>query len=249
MQSAKERAHYSEVDDYCGIAALLIVLRHAYQKPGVHIDRSTGVGAFADLFLLNLDLAVDWFFVLSGFLLFLPLARAALEQQGQLSPRDFLRRRLYRIVPAYYVVLLVFWLLGPQNWPNVGADLVEHLTFTHIFDRNHMVSTVGPAWSLADEVMYYLFLTAFGPLCYLLCGLFQSTRSRTLALTGLVLLLIGVSPVYHAHFLWHGDLSLSDFPAHFQPLARFNTFGFGMLLAVGAVATNGPKFNGPVPIP
>lgn len=247
MQSSKVHIHYGEVDGYRGIAALLIVLLHAYQKPGVHFDRSASVGAFADLLLLNLDLAVDWFFVLSGFLLFLPFARAALVQQGQLSSRDFLRRRMYRIVPAYYVVLLVFWSLGQHNWPSGWSDLLKHLTFTHIFDLNHMFTTVGPAWSLADEVIYYLFLAILGPFCYWLCGMFGTPQARTLVLTGLVLLLVGVSLTYHAHFLWRGDLSLASFPAHFQPLARFNTFGLGMLLAVGVVATGGPKLHGRVP--
>jgi peptidoglycan/LPS O-acetylase OafA/YrhL len=178
MQSSKVRVHYGEVDGYRGIAALLIVLLHAYQKPGISIDRSTGAGIFVDLLLRNLDLAVDWFFVLSGFLLFLPFVRAALEQQGQLSSRDFLRRRMYRIIPAYYLVLLVFWLLGTPKWPNSWIDLLEHLTFTHIFNPAHMFSIVGPAWSLANEMVYYLLLAIIGPLSYWLCGMFGSLRAR-----------------------------------------------------------------------
>ena len=248
MQTQRGRTHYGELDSYRGIAALLIVLLHAYQLPGARIDRTTSLGGFADIFLWNLDGAVDWFFVLSGFLLFLPFARAALGQGESPRAGQFLRRRLVRIVPAYYLTLFLFWSLGIATSPNRWTDLFAHLTFTHIWMPSYMFTTVGTAWSLADEVTYYLLLAALGPILYYLCGLYPTWHKRLRLLLGIVSVLIASSLAYQAHFLWRGPLALGNFPEYFQPLGRFTTFGFGMLLAIGAAATERPLLTGRVSV-
>ena len=54
-------------------------------------------------------LAVDLFFVLSAFVLFLPTARSG--EFG--SRREYARRRAARILPAYYVALVVALICFP----------------------------------------------------------------------------------------------------------------------------------------
>src|SRR5437764_11759189 len=117
---------FDGLEAYRGIAALLIVVYHAYQHSRL---KSAYVydGTPLHVLLRNLEAGVAWFFVLSGFLIVLPFARAAVhrrkaedarrewrvllpppdprpppysgDRQSALSARGFLVRRAIRIVP------------------------------------------------------------------------------------------------------------------------------------------------------
>ena len=103
---------------------------------------------------------VTLFFVLSGFLLFLPFAKALLFEQTWPSVRQFYARRVFRILPAYYLSLILMILLfqqqyvQPEHWKELG------LFFTFFMDSSHATfrKLNGPFWTLAVEWQYYLFL-------------------------------------------------------------------------------------------
>src|SRR5689334_1175248 len=78
--------YFSELDGYRGIAALLIVVFHAYQHSRVFINYPFE-GSPLHLLLINLDFAVACFFVLSGFLLFLPFVNSLLNNESKISAR------------------------------------------------------------------------------------------------------------------------------------------------------------------
>lgn len=105
---------------------------------------------------------VDLFFVLSGFLLFLPYARGILG--GRPAPRagEFYRRRALRILPAYYVCLGVLTLaqFSVYATPTGALNVLAHLFLVHdIFPAfNRTIS--GPFWTLAVEWQFYLVLPA-----------------------------------------------------------------------------------------
>ena len=111
VRDATQQTRFTELEAYRGIAALLVVVFHAYQysREGTGTPREVYTGTPLHLLFYNLEAPVSWFFVLSGFLLFLPFARAAIEQRGFLSSRGFLVRRAIRIRPPYYVAILVVW--------------------------------------------------------------------------------------------------------------------------------------------
>ena len=100
---------FAELDGYRGIAALMIVLYHAYLRDLLARDYTYLVGTPLHFVFRNLNAGVPCFFVLSGFVLFLPFARAAIAQRGAQPPGHFLRRRALRILPAYYLALGVVW--------------------------------------------------------------------------------------------------------------------------------------------
>lgn len=107
QSTGSERVRFAELDAYRGVAALLIVIHHLYLQTRDGHDRYLYEGALPHLLFVNLDAAVTGFFVLSGFLVFLPFARAAAAQRGPVSPRVFLVRRALRILPVYYVAILL----------------------------------------------------------------------------------------------------------------------------------------------
>ena len=107
---------------------------------------------------------VDGTILLSGFLLFLPYARAM--QLGEKVPdtKAFYRRRIMRIVPSYYFVTLVMLFAAALPWKlyytssDMVRDILMHLTFTQTFNPATYVGTpLGAAsWTIAIEMQAYL---------------------------------------------------------------------------------------------
>ena len=118
---------------------------------------------------------VDAMLMLSGFLLFLPYAESA--EQGRPAPGawPFYRRRLLRIVPSYYLcvlIMLVFVALpkgyyrenGVFSWWLMGRDLLAHATFTHtLFPFSYTGSPLnGVLWTLGVEMQFYFIFPLLG---------------------------------------------------------------------------------------
>src|SRR5215216_5107006 len=99
MDTARER--YVELDGYRGLAAFAVVAFHASGFVGYRADRGQAFYAGTPLALIiqQFGAGVVWFFVLSGFVIFLPFARATIEQTGPIASGPFLARRAIRILP------------------------------------------------------------------------------------------------------------------------------------------------------
>ncbi len=98
------------------------------------------------------------FFLLSSFLLFLPYAKSMLFDSPWPSLRRFYLRRIFRILPGYFVALFLIALffhsefLHRSHWP----DLWLFMTFR--MDNALSQQLNGPFWTLAVEFQFYLFL-------------------------------------------------------------------------------------------
>lgn len=109
---------------------------------------------------------VDLMLLLSGFLLYLPYANGK-----KVSAREFYTRRALRILPSYWLCMLVMLAFsaiteGLSNPGDLVKDVLAHLTFTHnLFRISYMQTRLnGVLWTLAVEVQFYLLLPALGPL-------------------------------------------------------------------------------------
>lgn len=103
---------------------------------------------------------VTLFFVLSGFLLFMPYAKALLFESRWPLARTFYLRRALRILPGYYISLLILILVEartyflPQNWASLGL----FLSFLMDSSRLTFRQLNGPYWTLAVEWQFYMIL-------------------------------------------------------------------------------------------
>ncbi len=103
---------------------------------------------------------VTLFFVLSGFLLFLPYAKSLLFQDKWPSARQFYIKRALRIIPGYYAALLLIVLffqsqyLRPDHWGQLGIFLIFFMDSTPATFRQ----LNGPFWTLAIEWQFYMLL-------------------------------------------------------------------------------------------
>lgn len=108
---------------------------------------------------------VHLFFVLSGFLLFLPYARWLLDQAPAPSALKFLKRRALRVGPAYLVCLTLLTLSGPHTLA-AAKDWLLHTTFLFNLRPASMFSIDGVFWTLAVEVQFYALLPGLAWVTY-----------------------------------------------------------------------------------
>jgi peptidoglycan/LPS O-acetylase OafA/YrhL len=110
--------------------------------------------------LLQGEVGVDIFFVLSGFLITTLLLREK-EKYGSVSLKGFYIRRAFRILPIYYFVLLLYfpiiWLMhDAARWHEMKGALPYLLTFTQEFRPAWTGNVYAQTWSLGYEEKFYL---------------------------------------------------------------------------------------------
>lgn len=105
-------------------------------------------------------LGVPAFFVLSGFLLSMPFWKAHRARTGMPNLRIYAGRRLARIVPEYFVCVVVMTLLSgalASKWGYV--QLAGCLTFTNtLLPPFYTPKWDPPLWSISIEMGFYLLL-------------------------------------------------------------------------------------------
>lgn len=110
-------------------------------------------------------MAVDVFFVISGFVIGLS-AFERLHAQGPAFRGAFMRSRLARIVPLHYLTLAAWIaLVEPALVHKAGLwpDLASHLLFVHNASFEWHGSINGPNWSLATEMQFYVLMVVAAP--------------------------------------------------------------------------------------
>ncbi len=150
------------LDGVRACACLIVIWFHVYRIPrDLHVWATQPfVHPVLNSFLFFGKYGVTLFFVLSGFLLFLPFARALLFEQAWPSLRQFYVRRVFRILPAYYLCLILIVLffqpqyLQPEHWKDLG------LFFIFFMDSSHATfkQLNAPFWTLAIEWQFYMLL-------------------------------------------------------------------------------------------
>ncbi|NJP34963.1 acyltransferase family protein [Micromonospora thermarum] len=140
------------LDALRAIGAVAVVGHHVGFNTGVSMNTQWGG------WLARMDVGVAIFFVLSGFLLFRPWALNAATGRPRPRTGRYLWRRALRILPAYWLAVLVCLIVLPQNRPASAGDWVRHLTFTQIYEPGQLRHGLSQTWSLATEVAFYLIL-------------------------------------------------------------------------------------------
>ena len=229
-KAAAKGGRMLELDGYRGLAAIMIVIVHAWMQGGLPYPHT----AFETL-VRGFGVAVSLFFALSGLVSFMPLVRGALS--GRIpSGKEFLARRLYRILPLYFFLIIAVW---ASRYAGTSADwstLLTHLTFTQVYDKHHLFWIDGPAWSLADEMHFYILITLVGPPLARFAAKRATVGARLAVMATLPAILLTASIAYTAIAYYVIGTPLSSSWTYYNPLARVDTFAMGMLLAVAVSA-------------
>jgi peptidoglycan/LPS O-acetylase OafA/YrhL len=161
-RASRERVHLDFLDGLRALAALFVVIHHAYIQVWNIFTHHYPVEPLnsATRWMIYGHLPVSVFIVLSGFCLMLPVVRG----NGTLrsGARTFFAKRARRILPPYYFaiafsLLTLFALYGRASaidrW-----NLISHLLLIHNLSPNTIGGINGAFWSIAVEwQIYFLF--------------------------------------------------------------------------------------------
>lgn len=158
------RQNCYKIPELNGLRVLLVFIvswYHFWQQSWL----TPSIGSYSLDYLLRAGyMPVDGTILLSGFLLFLPYARAMLLGEAVPNTKQFYQRRIMRIVPSYYFVTLALLFAVALPWhlyynsSDMVRDVVMHLTFTQTFNPATYIATPigGASWTVAIEMQAYL---------------------------------------------------------------------------------------------
>ncbi len=149
------------LDGVRAVACLAVISFHLNLIAHLDLKLWTfSVGSLASALMLGGGAGVTLFFVLSGFLLFMPYAKSLLFSKDWPSMRQFYLRRALRILPGYYVALFIMILLFEPDYlqPDHFKQLVLFLTLFMDSTPATYQHLNGPFWTLAVEWQFYLLL-------------------------------------------------------------------------------------------
>jgi peptidoglycan/LPS O-acetylase OafA/YrhL len=155
-------------DGIRGIGMVCIILAHlvggALLIQGVFYtdDFRAAYGTLPGILMSGLQLGLPMFFVLSGYLISRPWIRNYVLGRDTPSLRRYLRHRVLRIVP-------VFWLVGALMLLQYGTqgasplDLATLFGFVQIYHSSAVASGfLGQAWTIDVEVAFYALIPISG---------------------------------------------------------------------------------------
>ena len=158
---SEKRQRIPELDGLRTLMIFIVSWYHIWQQSWLR----PVIGSYSLDYLVRSGYVwVDGTVLLSAFLLFLPWAKAMQGRGPVPDTREFYYRRVKRILPAYYFIILAVLFIVALPWKLYDTpqylvkDLATHLTFTFPFFRDTYISTpLGAAsWTLAIEVQAYL---------------------------------------------------------------------------------------------
>ncbi len=164
------KPHYPILDGLRGVAAVIVVMFHILEAHATsHLDQMINHGY----------LAVDFFFVLSGFV----IGYAYDDRWNKMSLGTFFKRRLVRLHPMVIMGMIVgaicFYFQDSAMWPGIhevpvwtlllvmliGFTLLPVPTSMDIRGWDEMHPLDGPGWTLFFEyianILYALFVRKF----------------------------------------------------------------------------------------
>lgn len=168
MRTPAGGARFAGVEGLRGLAAASVLAHHVW----LYADPTGGRydAGKADVVLRTCGTAgVVLFFVLSAFLLWRPFAAAVLADEPGPRLRSYVMRRALRVLPAYWLALLGAGLVLRSTYlPATVVEgrslasepgvLVANLLLVQGLTPGTLLTGIGPAWSLAVEVVFYAVL-------------------------------------------------------------------------------------------
>ena len=208
------------VDIIRAVAILIIVVYHIYALGGYPYANHVRLN-----YLLSFggELGVTLFLLLSGYGIYCSLARS--EQKGKhLKWTEFMKRRCMRIMPPYYICLVV--LIVFQSYSMISVEGVPTIIAYVCFGQNLFVRTHGAIngalWTLGTIFQFYL----IAPLLY------KAIKKNWVVTTIISVIITIFSKFIIYHFALTGQDSVILFVYGRQLVSALDNFVLGMIAAM-----------------
>ncbi len=227
------RHHFPLVDSLRAGAALAVLGTHVAVPAGLYTGE-TALGNYA----ARLDVGVAVFFLISGFLLYRPFARARIEGTPRMRTRAYAWRRFLRIAPAYWVALVIAAVVFSAPGVLTATGIPTYFGMAQAYDIETIGGGLAQAWTLTIELAFYAFLPLFARAMARRRGGTAATRLRgeLAAVAGLIAVGVAYKLVVLAG---QGPDVVTITPALIAMPAYLDQFGLGMGLAVLSVGLAG----------
>jgi peptidoglycan/LPS O-acetylase OafA/YrhL len=160
----KDLKYFENLDGWRVICFLMVFFFHSFFTTDAAILNSESYQFIKKDVFGNGNIGVNFFFVLSGFLITYLLLKEK-HQNAQINIGKFIMRRVLRIWPLYFFCVIFGFFIFPflksmtGETPNETAELWSYLTFTSNFNviKNGLPdsSSLGVLWSIAIEEQFY----------------------------------------------------------------------------------------------
>ncbi|MFC4534590.1 acyltransferase family protein [Sphaerisporangium dianthi] len=189
--------HLDALDGMRAIAAFAVLTFHVAIESAAALHDN-----FLSALLSRGDVAVPIFFTLSGLLLYRPYARAVLDATRPPATLRYLAKRALRILPAYWLVVVVAMLLWSRDHLDDVKTWLQMLFLVQNYEVYPRWFGLGPKglaqmWSLCVEVAFYLVLPLLAALLAMYArrgGGDPGRRARRL--------LLGLAALTSVSYLW-----------------------------------------------
>jgi peptidoglycan/LPS O-acetylase OafA/YrhL len=223
LSSLRRSTSHSEfipvIDGLRFLAILPVVLQHLCER-AIRIAEDRHLATASDYALINLFptgyVGVELFFVISGLIISYPFVSAHFRGQRHPSLRNFYLRRVTRLEPPYFLVMIGCYLFLrltgyiPEETHTFAAEsrsletsLAASLVYMHGLMLGGSPKLNPPAWSLEIEIQFYI----LAPIVVL-----AVLRLRRLAAILLGILMLIAGSIFASHLLemqfgpWHAML-------------------------------------------
>lgn len=142
------------IDIIRAVALLLVLIYHFWVKMNIG---TISIKIIEDIVMLGGEVGVTAFFLLSGYGIYYSLQH--LEKDNNLSFKVFMKRRIERIIPQYYLNLIVVLLFtGSAVYLDKSHlwDILLHFALLHNVCINFAGTINGVLWTMAVIFQFYL---------------------------------------------------------------------------------------------
>lgn len=161
----KTKVYFENLDGLRFFCFLSVFLFHSFHSNFFYIKNSPTYRFIKFELFGNGNLGVNFFFVLSGFLITYLLLKEK-EYYGKIDVVSFWKRRIFRIWPLFYFSVFFGFVVFPLlksffgQIPNETANPLFYVMFLNNFDFINKglpdASILGVLWSIAIEEQFYL---------------------------------------------------------------------------------------------
>ncbi|QSB27990.1 acyltransferase [Flavobacterium sp. CLA17] len=167
----------------------------------------------------NSDVCVSYFFILSGFVMIIAYGNKTIISAG-----DYLRNRMARIYPVYFLAILMMLLLQFREKNIDYSGLFLNIFMIQAWVPGKVLSLNPPGWSLSVELLFYaIFPFAFNTI-------FKKVTLRQIAVY-IILFWVLTQVIFQLFFFLYDE---NQFPTikdilKYNPLMHLNEFLVGNL--------------------